>query len=143
MSAIVLDASAVAKWFVREEGSSDMRSIRDGIASGELKGHAPDLVLIEIANLLRYSRGASPEDAMNAVRSLRILLHLKRSEELLDEAIELAFKRGITVYDSLYMALAMEMGARLVTYDSELLDKFEGLAITGGELLRLMSDGAI
>ncbi len=140
MTAIVLDASAVAKWFVKEEGSSDMRTIRDEIASGELKGYAPDLVLIEIANLLRYSRGASPEDAINAVGSLSILIHLKRSEEVLEEAIKLAFKRGITVYDSLYVALAMKIGAKLVTYDEKLLDKFEGIAITAGELLGFIGD---
>ncbi len=143
MNVVVLDASAIAKWFVREKGSSDMRLIRDRIASGKLTGYAPDLVLIEIANLLRYSRGASPEDALNAVRSLSILLRLKRDEKLLEKAVRLAFKKSITVYDSLYVALAMEMGTRLVTYDGELLNKFEGVAITAEELLRQMESDKI
>ncbi len=143
MNVVVLDASAVAKWFVREKGSSDMRLIRDKIASGRLTGYAPNFVLIEIANLLRYSREASSEDVLNAVRSLTILLHLKRDEELLEKAVRLAFKKSITVYDSLYVALAMEMGTKLVTYDRELLDKFGGVAIMAEELLRRMESDVI
>ena len=130
MNSVVLDASAAAKWFIMEGDSSEMRLIRDAIASRRLEGYAPDLILIEIANLLRYSREATPEDALNAVGSLRVLLYLWRSEELLEKAIELAFESGITVYDSLYVALATKLGAKLVTYDGELLEKFEGIAIT-------------
>ncbi len=71
------------------------------------------------------------------------MLHLKRDEELLEKAVRLAFKKSITIYDSLYVALAMEMGTKLVTYDEELLGKFEGVTITAEELLRQMESGMI
>ncbi len=134
MSVIVLDASAVAKWFVREDGSEEMRRVREKIVEGELEGHAPEFILIEIANLLRYAKNATLDDARNAVRSLEILLSLEVDRKLLEGAIELAFKEGITVYDSLYVALARSLGTMLVTYDGELLSKFDGLAIRAGEL---------
>ncbi len=136
MIVIVLDASAVAKWFIREQGSLEMKVIRDKIVASELEGYAPEFILVEIANLLRYSKGISAEDARNAIKSLEIILHLRRDRDLLQKAIKLAFEEKITVYDSLYVALAAELGTRLVTYDKELLNKFGNTAITAEELLR-------
>lgn len=48
---IVLDASAVAKWFLKEDGSSEMRALRSLIAEGVLAAIAPTL-LVELANVL-------------------------------------------------------------------------------------------
>ncbi|MCD6348364.1 MAG: type II toxin-antitoxin system VapC family toxin [Candidatus Korarchaeota archaeon] len=130
----MLDASAAAKWFVKEEGSEEMSRVREKIVKEELKGYAPEFILIEIANLLRYAKNATPDDAQNAVRSLEILLSLEEDRKLLQGAIELAFKESITVYDSLYVALARSLGTRLVTCDEELLTKFDGLAIRADKL---------
>jgi len=133
---VVLDASAVAKWFLREEESEEMRSLREKLASGETEGYAPSLILVEVANLLRYAKNVTSDDVKKALRSLEILLRLVDDGELLFGAVDLAFQRTTTIYDSLYVELARRLDAYLVTYDEELLEKFEEIAVKASNLLR-------
>ncbi|MEM3782722.1 MAG: type II toxin-antitoxin system VapC family toxin, partial [Thermofilum sp.] len=41
--------------------------------------------------------------------------------EVLGETVSIAFEKGLTVYDSIYVALAEKLDAVLVTYDKVLL----------------------
>ena len=133
---IVLDASAVVKWFVREEESGEMEELLGKFLSGEVEFHSPELLLVELANVLRYARGLTPEDVARAVEAVRALgVNLVDDLQVLGEAIELAFQRDVTVYDALYVSLAQRLSGRLVTYDGKLLRKFGGLAATASELL--------
>jgi predicted nucleic acid-binding protein len=52
---VVLDASAIAKWFLIEKESDYMKRIRNEIANKIIEAHVPDLIFIELANVLRYS----------------------------------------------------------------------------------------
>ncbi len=54
---------------------------------------------------------------------MRIGLIVHDLEELLERAVEIAFENDLTVYDSVYVALAEIIDATLVTYDEELLGK--------------------
>ncbi len=91
---------------------------------------------MEIANLFRYARKATPDDAQKATRALEVLLHLQDDRALLQKAIKLAFNEEITVYDSLYVTLALNLEAKLITYDKELLSKFKGVALKAEDYLR-------
>jgi len=136
---VVLDASAVAKWYFREEESEEMRILRAKIVSGELEVHVPDLVFVELANVLRYARGASIADVVNGVKAaiaLGMITH--RFEQLLEKAAEIAFAKDLTIYDAVYSALAELEDAPLVTYDRELLAKVEK-AQRAGDFLRSLS----
>jgi len=133
---VVLDASAVAKWFLVEDESGEMRSLREKLAGGEAEGYAPSLILVEVANLLRYARNVTSDDVKRALRSLEILLRLVDDGELLFDAVDLAFQNTITIYDSLYVELARRLDAYLVTYHEELLEKFRGMAVRASDLLR-------
>jgi predicted nucleic acid-binding protein len=85
---VVLDASAVGKWYLIEEESEDMRKLRDEILIGEVEAHVPELIFIELANLLRYARGLSPEDVVEGVRaatSIGLIMH--RFDELLEKTV--------------------------------------------------------
>ena len=50
----VVDASVVVKWFSDEEGSDRALKLRDGHIGGELSLVAPELILYEVTNALRY-----------------------------------------------------------------------------------------
>jgi len=133
---LVLDASAVAKWFVEEEESREMRRIRDLYLNGRLTIYVPSLLFIELANALRYVEGLNSTDVINAVEALKSLrLEVVSDLEVLDKAIEEAFSHGITVYDAVYVALAKVTGSRLITYDKEMLSKFSDTAGKASQII--------
>lgn len=133
---LVLDASAVAKWFVKEEEYHEMRKIRDLYLEGKISLYIPSLLFIELANTLRYIKGLTSLDVINAVRALKMLhLNVADSIKVLDRAIEVAFSYNITIYDAIYVVLAENINATLITYDAELLSKFSGLAKKAGQII--------
>ena len=118
MSRFVVDASVAAKWMLTEEHTEQALALRDQ----ELL--APELLAIEMANVLRTaarSGGISEETARNAVRSLppsRVKLH--DSGPLLFRALDIALAHSRSVYDALYLALALREDCQLVTADRRL-----------------------
>jgi len=139
---LVLDASAVAKWFVEEDESREMHQIRDLYLEGAVTIYVPSLLFTELANALRYIEGLDPADVVNAVEALRSLhLRVVSDLEVLDRAVEAAFSHGITVYDAVYVALAQVTGSRLVTYDKELLGKFSSIARKASQIIKEINPG--
>jgi len=87
-----------------------------------LRPNVPGLVFVELANMLRYTRGLTPGDVTDSVDvAMSIGLVVHGFEEVLSEAVRIAFEKGLTVYDSIYVALAEKIDAVLVTYDKVLL----------------------
>lgn len=135
---VVIDASAAAKWYLLEDGSEEMRVLRSHILSGSVEAHVPSLIFFELANLLRYTKGLSPEDVINGVRAaMSIGLIVHGLEELLERAVEIAFENDLTIYDSVYAALAEILGATLITFDSEILRRIKWSA-RAEEVLKLL-----
>lgn len=135
---VVLDASAIAKWYLVEEESREMKLLRGEVLAGRVEAHVPSLVFVELANLLRYARGLNVEDIVNGVRAaMSIGLVIHDFEELLDKAIEIAFAEDLTVYDALYATLAEVLNATLVTYDDRLLERVSKSAKASNVLKRL------
>ena len=121
MSLAVVDASVALKWFFPEEGSAEARNL----ASQDL--HAPDLLLVESANVLwRKVRvgDVTPSFARQACRALSgspVTLH-PTTPELTLHALELAVQLDHSIYDCLYLALALDLGAEaLITADDRFL----------------------
>jgi predicted nucleic acid-binding protein len=54
---------------------------------------------------------------------MQIGLVLHRFEELIYDAIQIAFENDITIYDALYVSLSNILEAPLITYDEILLKK--------------------
>ncbi|MCC6023521.1 MAG: type II toxin-antitoxin system VapC family toxin [Thaumarchaeota archaeon] len=132
---VVIDASAM-KWYLKEE----MRLLRSEILAGRVKAHVPSLVFIELANLLRYARGLSSGDVVNGVRAaMSIGLIVHDFEEVLERALSIAFERDLTVYDSIYAALAEALDASLITYDEKLLEKVDR-SVKAGDMIRGFRD---
>ena len=84
--------------------------------------HVPDLVFPEVGNILwkKIRRGDLTEEQ----RGIAHLVEWRRwrctPRPLLEAALEITMRTGRTVYDSLYVALAVQMDCRLVTADERL-----------------------
>lgn len=124
---LILDTSVVLKWFV-DRGESDVapaRKLREAFLTHRCTLGAPDLLLIEVANALTTGHRASPKEVSETIETiLEIgldLVDLKFSA--LVKAIELASTYGVAVYDSCFLAVAVESGGLLVTADEAFLRK--------------------
>jgi predicted nucleic acid-binding protein len=122
----VVDASVVAGALFGDDYADQARSL---LASGR-KLHAPDLVYAEVGNVIwkRYRRGeVSEAEAVELLADvLRLPLLITASDALLAAALRLAVGTGQTVYDCLYLALALQEKCVLLTGDRRLLSALEG-----------------
>lgn len=120
MTRIVVDASVAIKWFLPEEHSINAHRL----LSEDYELLAPDLLWVEAGNALwkRHRRGQLARgDARGILRDLRRLpLAIHPSGPLIGMALDLAIRRGQTVYDSLYLAVAIARRCAMVTADDNL-----------------------
>ena len=121
----VVDASVAIKWLNEEEGTQAALKLREEHIEGGTSLSAPNLILYEIANALRYRPGFDDEKAylaVTAIIDLQIDL-VTPGRDLLQQAIVDAYLYDITVYDSCYLALGELMGIRVYTSDKKLYEK--------------------
>lgn len=120
MKRLVVDASVIVKLFFEEDHSQSAERI---VASaGELL--APDLIWAEAASVIwkRHRNGEiSPEDAAAIAAQIAALpLTIHGSGDLIADALDLAMQTGRTVYDCLYLVLAVKTKSLLATGDKRL-----------------------
>jgi len=125
VSRLVIDASVAAKWSLKDE-----TMVREAVALLERYGRrdlqflVPDLFWAESGNILwkAVRRGrCSPRDAESHMTALKDL-HFPSvpSEKLIELAFKIATDFDRTVYDGIYIALAVESRSELVTGDEKL-----------------------
>ncbi|HUI41981.1 MAG TPA: type II toxin-antitoxin system VapC family toxin [Terriglobia bacterium] len=127
MTRFVIDASVAAKWFLPSSGEPLAREalrLLDAYAEGRVQFAVPDLFWAECANICwkavgrgRWT-GTAAQEAISALERRR--LPTTPSLELLEDALSIAATFNRTVYDSLYVALALHLKAELVTADDRL-----------------------
>jgi predicted nucleic acid-binding protein len=121
----VIDSSVQIKTFVSEADSAKAIRLCDDYRAGIHDLLAPDLLPIEVANVLMILERAGkirPGDASKLFSQFLIeipLLHPAIS--LLPRAIEIANKFRQSVYDTLYSALAEREACEHVTADDKFL----------------------
>ncbi len=119
---LVVDASVVVKWFVNEEGSDAAKILRDG----DHQLFAPRLMALEVGNTLRNKtrRGElKPLEAEALASNISALtVNWAADEELVVDAVRLAIALDHPVYDCVYLALARQVGANVVTADNRFLN---------------------
>lgn len=123
MSEFVVDASVGIKWFLPEIHSGPARSLLPG-------SHfliVPELFFPEFGNILwkKVRRGElSDAEAREVLEALGTIgLRTVSSEHLITPALEIALETECTVYDALYVALAVTREVALVTADRRLYDR--------------------
>lgn len=124
---LILDTSVVLKWFLEkdEPDVARARKLREAFLSHRCTLGAPDLLLVEIANALTAGHRSSPKQVSEAIAAiLAIGLRLFELQfAALVKAIGLASTYGVTVYDSCFLAVAIESDGLLVTADEVFLRK--------------------
>ena len=122
MSRFVVDASVAVKWYFSEVDSP--AALR--LLSGDHALVAPDLLFVEFGNTLwkRTQRGQiTTADSLEILRDLFLVpFDIQPSRKYLAHAIELAAGLGRTVYDSLYLSIAILSGCAVITADRRLLN---------------------
>jgi predicted nucleic acid-binding protein len=125
MKPVVVDASVAAKWFLPEQDAPAALRLLDG----RFRLVAPDLIRAEIGNLVwkLHARGTlAAQEASDMIEHfLSLPLEIHDSTYLLAPALEIAIATRRTVYDSLYLALAVELDGTVVTADERWTNALE------------------
>ena len=127
MSLFVVDASVAAKWFLPADGETladEALQLLRRYTAGRIRLTVPDIFWAEFANILwkavrrgRWTK-ASADAALAAMKERN--LPTVPSFDLLHEAFAIANAFDRSVYDSLYVALAVNSKAELLTADERL-----------------------
>ncbi len=129
MNACVVDASVAVKWFLPEIHSEAAGKILEA----RQKLLAPDLIWAEVGNTLWKKilrKEITTEESSGILKDfLRFPLQIYRTKGLLDAAWSLAIEYKVSVYDSLYLALAIGHGCSLVTADRKFYESMRKEAI--------------
>jgi predicted nucleic acid-binding protein len=126
MSTFVVDASVGIKWYIPEVYDTEARRLQN--PAHQL--HVPTFFDVEVANILwkKRSRGelsrAEADDILAKVLALPLIRYPEAP--LLPPAFDLADRLQRTVYDCLYLALAIQLGTVMVTADLRLYNALQG-----------------
>ncbi len=123
----VVDTSVAIKWYIEKEEADVARAhdLLDCFGRGECAIRAPELLLFEIANAFTAAH------KLNITAVVAALTHLKELNidvrplewTTFSKAVEIAAVCDATIYDSYFLALAVETGSALVTADEAFLKK--------------------
>lgn len=114
---VVVDASVLVKWYVAEDHTDEAEQLADS----RFEIHAPELLLPEFGNILwkKCRNDDLDEDvAISALASLRshpIILH--SNVRLVEPAFVGAQETVQSVYDWIYLSLAISLDCKFVTAD--------------------------
>jgi len=123
---VVVDASVALKWVVTEAGSDEATSLLTHLADGAVSLVAPEHLIGEVGNGLRkrVAQGVLDADdalaALDAVASLG--LEFIGGTERWFRSLRAALDWGVTTCDALYVLLALDLDAELITADLRLVD---------------------
>jgi len=127
MNSCVIDASVAAKWLLPAKGepfAQEALELLNDYVDGSLRMLVPDLFWAELANILwkAVRLGRLPEQA--ATKALQTITgrHFPTisSHALLEDAFAIATAFDRSVYDCLYVALAVRSKCQLITADERL-----------------------
>ena len=127
MSVFVVDASVAGKWLLPARGEAlvaEAFRLLERWETGEVRLIVPDLFWAELGNLLwkavRQGRAAkaAAQAALGSLQDRK--LPTVASLDLIDLAFRIANAFDRSVYDSLYVALALHSRGQLITADEKL-----------------------
>jgi predicted nucleic acid-binding protein len=117
MTHYVVDASVAVKWFHEEEHSAHAVKL----LTGNHRMHAPDFLYLELdsvlCRLIRHGILASAEAAETRAALQAVDISVSPFGSLQESAYEVANETRCSIYDSLYLALAISLRVPVVTAD--------------------------
>jgi predicted nucleic acid-binding protein len=121
---LVVDCSVAAKWVLPEPGDVEALRLLEEEQSGEISLIAPDLLLAEFASLAARKvrrKQISAEQAREGFRFIEESVpRWFKTVPLLEGALDLALNNQMSLWDSVYLALALEHRCPLITADRRL-----------------------
>jgi predicted nucleic acid-binding protein len=117
MTRRILDTSVAVAWYLPEPWAAPAREWRRRLMQGELELLVPQLHWYEFGNVLRkyvVLRDLDPA-AAEAVYALHLECPLRRLDPPPQALLRTALDYGATLYDAVYIALAVENQVRLLT----------------------------
>ena len=131
---VVVDASVVLKWFVPEEGSDAASRLLES----EARLEAPDLLFAEIANAIwkKVLRGqlTRAESQLLVSDIEKIAVDTTPCRSLANDAHALALITSRSVYDSMYVALALRLDTRVITADERFFNAVQSFPDLAGSI---------
>jgi predicted nucleic acid-binding protein len=132
---LVIDASVVVKWYCDEEDTDIALKIKERFFENKCKLTAPNLLIYEVANTVRFVKMFSAEERIGILDDLYSIgfEFIYPDEKMMASALSMAVKYETTVYDAVYFALAREKGCAYVTADDTFVRnvKEEGVVSLG------------
>ena len=117
MSTYVLDTSVAMAWYLPEDVALAARVYRDRLATGAIRCLVPGLHFWEFGNVLRTRvlRGELEPTLAREILELHLDADLDVAEPDRAHAFDVALEFEATVYDAVYIALALEHDVQLLT----------------------------
>lgn len=121
----VLDCSVTMAWLFSDEASEATDSLRESMVSDSAV--VPVLWPIEVGNVLLVAtrRGRINIDEWSRIRvdldNLPIEIDSESYKRVLDTVLPLAYENNLSVYDAMYLELAMRLKLPLATLDKSLI----------------------
>jgi len=117
---IVIDASSLAKYLLREPlwEKVERHMLEEDV-------YSVDHMLKEVLNavwkncvlLKLFDENTALEKLEVLIMLTKDVIHIEPESQYLEKAFQIALKHSITVYDALYVAQALKLGAALLTSD--------------------------
>ena len=137
MTRYVLDASVAAKWFLPpldEPWSAEAFELLRAYSRAEVDFLVPDLFFAEFANIIWKAECYGRCNAKTADAAIDEVVHRAfpsfAAAPLIQPAVQIARAYNRTVYDCVYIALAVETNTQMITADEKLANSSAGLPVT-------------
>lgn len=129
MMEYVIDTSVAVKWFSKDENDSEIAlQLRQQMLDGHCSMIAPDLLIYELTNALRYNPNFTNKDVNAALDSIfNMSIDIKNVDaSVVVRAIDIAFRFNVTVYDAYFMALSQIEKKHFLTADYKFIERIKG-----------------
>ena len=127
---LVVDCSVAAKWVLDKTDRLQALRLLQAEKTGDVSLISPDLLLAEFASLLAKRTGRKQISASEAQNAFRLLEEsapvLFETRPLLETALELALRYQLSLWDCVYLALALEHDCPVITADRRLFRSGRG-----------------
>jgi predicted nucleic acid-binding protein len=127
VSLVVIDASVAAKWFLPEDKeplAEQAFALLNRYDKQEVQFIVPEFFYVEIASAIWKAVRVGRVARAFGGQAIELLTQREfatvPSRKLMDQAFQIATDYGRSVYDSLYVALAVQTNSQLITADERL-----------------------
>ncbi|MGP0074136.1 MAG: type II toxin-antitoxin system VapC family toxin [Bryobacteraceae bacterium] len=121
---LVVDCSVAAKWVLHETDRPQALRLLQQEKTGEVSLISPDLLLTEFASLLAKRTRRKQMSLSEAQDAFRLLEDsapvLFETLPLLEPALNLALQNHMSLWDCVYLALAIDQNCAFITADRRL-----------------------